>query len=71
MKLSKILNGIKTKAIIGNADVEITDVNIDSRRVAPGHLFVAIKGTVTDGHKFIGKAIEQGAAAVLCEDLPE
>ncbi len=71
MKLSEILTNIKTKAVIGNADVEITDVNIDSRRVALGHLFVAIKGTVTDGHKFIGKAVEQGAAAVLCEDLPE
>ena len=70
MKLSEILSSIKTLAVVGQTDVEITDVNIDSRRIAAGHLFVAIKGTVTDGHKFIPKAIEQGAAAVLCEDMP-
>jgi UDP-N-acetylmuramoyl-L-alanyl-D-glutamate--2,6-diaminopimelate ligase len=46
-------------------------VNIDSRRIADGHLFVAMKGTQVDGHKFIAKAIEQGAKAILCEDLPE
>ena len=71
MKLSELLKNIGTKAVIGPADVEISDVNIDSRRIAPGHLFVAVKGTVTDGHKFIAKAIELGAAAILCEDLPE
>jgi len=70
MKLSEILSSIKTLAVVGQTDVEITDVNIDSRRIAASHLFVAIKGTVTDGHKFIPKAIEQGAAAVLCEDMP-
>jgi UDP-N-acetylmuramoyl-L-alanyl-D-glutamate--2,6-diaminopimelate ligase len=51
--------------------VEITGVNIDSRRIEKGHLFVAIPGTVTDGHKFIPKAIELGATAVLCEKIPE
>ena len=71
MKLSEILTSIQTKAVVGPADIEITDVNIDSRRIANGHLFVAIKGTQTDGHKFIPKAVELGAAAVLCEDMPE
>ena len=71
MKLSEILTSIQTKAVVGPADIEITDVNIDSRRIASGHLFVAIKGTQTDGHKFIPKAVELGAAAVLCEDIPE
>ncbi len=71
MKLSELISNVKTLTVIGSTDIEITDVNIDSRRVAPGHLFVAIKGTVTDGHKYIGKAIELGAAAILCEDLPE
>ena len=71
MKLSEILTSIQTKAVVGPADIEITDVNIDSRRIASGHLFVAIKGTQTDGHKFIPKAVELGAAAVLCEDMPE
>ena len=57
--------------IVGNAEVDITGVDIDSRKVENGHLFVAIKGTQTDGHRFIPKALELGAAAVLCEELPE
>ena len=71
MRLGEILKGIKTETIIGSVDVEITDVNIDSRRVEAGQLFLAIKGTQTDGHKYIGKAVEQGAVAILCEELPE
>jgi UDP-N-acetylmuramoyl-L-alanyl-D-glutamate--2,6-diaminopimelate ligase len=70
MKLSELLKNIKPIATTGNTDVEITDVKIDSRQVQSGHLFVAMKGTQVDGHRFIGKAIELGAKAVLCEDLP-
>ena len=69
MKLSELLKYIKPIAIIGNAEVDITGVNIDSRKIEKGHLFVAIKGTQTDGHRFIPKALELGAVAVLCEDL--
>ncbi len=71
MKLSELLKDIQPLSIIGNADVDVTGVNIDSRRVKDGHLFVAMKGTQVDGHKFIPKAIELGAKAILCEDLPE
>ncbi|MCD8282307.1 MAG: UDP-N-acetylmuramoyl-L-alanyl-D-glutamate--2,6-diaminopimelate ligase [Prevotella sp.] len=71
MKLSEIINNIQVKRVTGNADVEITGVNIDSRRIAPGHLFIAVKGTQTDGHRFIPAAIEKGVSAVLCEELPE
>ena len=71
MKLKELLKNIKPIAIIGNEDIDITGVHIDSRRISDGHLFIAIKGTQTDGHKFIGKAIDLGAQAVLCEDLPE
>ena len=71
MKLSKLLKYIKPLTIVGDAEAEITGVNIDSRKVEKGHLFVAIKGTQTDGHHFIPKALELGAVAVLCEDLPE
>ena len=71
MKLTDIIQEIKTKAIIGNANIDINDVDIDSRKVGPGHLFVAMKGTQTDGHRFIAKAEEQGAVAILCEDMPE
>ena len=71
MKLNELLKNITPIKIIGNDDVEITGVNIDSRRIKTGHLFVAMKGTQVDGHLFIGKAIELGAISVLCEDLPE
>ena len=71
MRLSELLKNVKPLAITGDAGVEITGVNIDSRRIAPGYLFVAIKGTQTDGHAYIGKAVELGAAAVLCEEMPE
>ena len=71
MKLNELLKNITPIKIIGNDDVAITGVNIDSRRIKTGHLFVAMKGTQVDGHLFIGKAIELGAISVLCEDLPE
>ena len=71
MRLNELLKNVDTLNIAGNVEVEITGVNIDSRRIEKGHLFVAIPGTVTDGHKFIPKAIELGATAVLCEKMPE
>lgn len=71
MKLSELLKKVKPLQIIGNAEAEVTGVNIDSRKVKDGNLFVAMKGTQVDGHKFIPKAIELGATSILCEDLPE
>ena len=71
MKLKELLKNINPLHIIGDIEVEITGVNIDSRRIESGHLFVAIAGTQTDGHKYIPKAIELGAKAILCEQLPE
>ena len=71
MKLNELLKHVKPLDILGDTEVEITGVNIDSRRIEKGHLFVDMKGTQVDGHQFISKAIEQGAAAVLCEDMPE
>ena len=71
MRLNELLKNVETLNIIGDVEVEITGVNIDSRRIEKGHLFIAIPGTQTDGHKYIPKAIELGAAAVLCENVPE
>ena len=71
MKLNELLRNIKNVALTGSDNVEITGVNIDSRRIATGQLFVAMRGTQVDGHRFITKATEQGAVAVLCEELPE
>ena len=70
MKLEELLKKISVKTIEGPADVDIVGVDIDSRKVGSGHLFVAIKGTQTDGHQYIAKAIELGAVAILCEDMP-
>ena len=71
MVLKELIKNIRTLNITGSTEKEITGVNIDSRRIETGHLFVAMKGTQTDGHAYIGKAITQGAAAILCEDMPE
>ena len=71
MRLNELLKYVKPVCIIGDEDKDITGVNIDSRKIEKGHLFVAMKGTQTDGHKFIPKALELGATAILCEDMPE
>jgi len=71
MKLIELLKYVKPLDVVGDVETDITGVDIDSRKVGKGHLFVAIKGTQTDGHRFIPKAIDQGASAVLCEALPE
>ena len=71
MKLSELLKKVKPLRIVGDAEAEIAGVKIDSRQIRTGYLFVAMKGTQVDGHRFIPKAIELGAKAVLCEDMPE
>lgn len=71
MILEEILNGINVTEKMGSTAIEITGIHIDSRKVESGHLFVAVKGTQTDGHAFIGKAIAQGASAIVCETLPD
>ena len=71
MKLKELLKNVSPLHIVGDIEVDITGVNIDSRRIESGHLFVAIAGTQTDGHKYIPKAIELGAKAILCEQFPE
>lgn len=71
MKLQKLLYDIKPIQIIGDVEKEVTGVNIDSRKIEKGHLFIAMKGTQTDGHAYIAKAIELGATAILLEDMPQ
>lgn len=70
MKLKEVISKISTVEIIGNAEIDITGVHMDSRQIKAGHLFVAVKGTQADGHNYIGKAIELGAVAVVCETVP-
>lgn len=69
-KLKHILTNVKTVQIIGNQKVKITKIEFDSRKVVKSSMFVAVKGTQVDGHRFIGKAIELGAAVIVCEELP-
>ncbi|MGN0036172.1 MAG: UDP-N-acetylmuramoyl-L-alanyl-D-glutamate--2,6-diaminopimelate ligase [Bacteroidaceae bacterium] len=71
MELQQVLKQIAVVEAVGDTTVDITGIQIDSRLVGKGHLFVAVKGTQTDGHRYIAKVIEQGAAAVLCEDMPD
>jgi len=68
--LSDILKDVPATELQGAYDVEITSIVFDSRQVKAGSLFVAVKGTVVDGHDYIEKAIKDGAVAVICEDLP-
>lgn len=69
-KLSDILYKVATTALAGNTNIDINDVQIDSRKVQKGSLFVAVMGVAVDGHQFIDKAVEQGAVAVVCEEIP-
>jgi len=71
MRLKEIISGISITEVLGNTDKDIQGIHIDSRKIEPGHLFVAVRGTQTDGHAYIDKAIEKGASAIVCETLPE
>ena len=70
MLLQDILYKVKIRAVAGKTDIEVNDIQIDSRKIKPGCLFVAMKGVAMDGHRFIENAVEAGAAAVICEQMP-
>lgn len=70
MPLKDILHGIPVRQVTGNLNVSVTQLCFDSRRAEAGSLFVAVRGVHTDGHRYIDQVIKQGAAAVLCEELP-
>ncbi len=70
-ELKDILYGVNITSSVGDMNVEVIDVCFDSRQVRKGSVFVAVKGTQTDGHQFIPQAIQQGAVAIVCEHLPD
>jgi UDP-N-acetylmuramoyl-L-alanyl-D-glutamate--2,6-diaminopimelate ligase len=70
-KLTDILKNIEVQELRGPADIPVSDLSFDSRQTGKGQLFVAVKGTAADGHKYIEAAVEKGASAVLCETFPE
>lgn len=69
--LSEILYGVRLTETHGTTNLAVESITSDSRQVRINSLFVAIKGTQVDGHKFIDKAIESGAVAIVCEAMPE
>jgi len=68
--LKDILYKVSIRSVEGSTDVDIKDIQVDSRKIKPGSVFVAVKGVAADGHQFIEKAVESGVAAVVCEVLP-
>ena len=71
MKLTTLTINLNIVEIAGNTCKDIKGVNIDSRKIEQDHLFIAVRGTQADGHNYIDKAIESGATAIVCEEIPE
>ena len=70
MTIKQLIEETKPLKIVGNDNIEVTGIEIDSRRIGPGNAFIAMKGTQVDGHQFIPKALELGATCIVCETLP-
>lgn len=70
-KLKDILYKVSLEAVAGSTDIAVNEIHFDSRKVGFNDVFVAIRGTISDGHDFIEKAVEKGALAVICEEMPE
>ena len=70
-KLKEILYKVAIDGISGSTDIDVNNISIDSRTVESGNMYVAIKGTLVDGHQFIKQAIELGARSIICQNLPK
>lgn len=70
MNLKELLKHIDILEVRGDDSIDITSIEFDSRKVMPGALFIAQRGLHSDGHKYIETALEKGAVAVVCEELP-
>lgn len=70
MELSKLIQVLEAPVVRGADLVEISGVQSDSRKIGEGSLFVAVRGTAVDGHAYIEGALQKGAAAVVCEEIP-
>ena len=68
MKLKEILVGVEGLKVRGNLDVDVKNIEKDSRNIVQGSMFIAIKGFEADGHEYILKAVEQGASVVMAEE---
>lgn len=70
MLLRDVLYKVAIRSVAGSTEIDVKDIQIDSRKVKPGAVFVAVKGLAVDGHQFIEKAIDNGAAVVVAETMP-
>ena len=70
-ELKDILYKVTINTVVGNTSVEVNAIDFDSRNISENDVFVAIKGSLVDGHEFIDAAITKGAIAVICETLPD
>ena len=70
MLLKDVLYKVALRSVAGSTDMEVNDVQIDSRKVKQGSVFIAVKGVAADGHQFIDKAIDSGDSTIVCESLP-
>ena len=70
MLLQDVLYKVSIRSVSGSTSVEVNDIQIDSRRVKQGTTFIAVKGSASDGHQFIDSAIENGAVAIVYEQIP-
>lgn len=68
--LDELLQGVEVRSLVGDGTVAVGRLEFDSRKVVPGTLFFATRGTQADGHAYIPAAVAAGAAAVVCEELP-
>ena len=71
MKLKRLLSVLDVCECTADPELDVRDISFDSRTTQPGDLFAAVCGYESDGHRFIGAALDQGAAGVLCAKLPE
>ncbi len=70
-RLKDILYTVSLKKVVNSTDIPVAGIYFDSRKIKQGVLFIAVKGTTSDGHLFINQAITQGAIAIVCEELPK
>jgi UDP-N-acetylmuramyl-tripeptide synthetase len=71
MKLKDLIKNLKVESVFGEADLDISTIQSDSRNVEKNSLFVAVRGTLADGHQYIESAVSKGASVIVCEDIPQ
>ncbi|BAX80616.1 UDP-N-acetylmuramoyl-L-alanyl-D-glutamate--2,6-diaminopimelate ligase [Labilibaculum antarcticum] len=71
ININELFGSVNIQSIKGDRDVEVNEIHFDSRKVKSGDLFVACRGTMSDGHDFIETAVEKGARVIVCEELPK